>query len=321
MTFVFSRVNYYELVDPYYYISATKESSTLMRSFEYASGWSRDFLFVVLAYLVNKLSTSFNGIGVIYSFMVLLCFIAVSRKVAKEQWFLLFLIMLFVNPAFVGGAFNIWRQGIAASLLVLSCLTTSRYRYWLFSVAAFFHSSSIFLFAPLYLLWFVLWRREWVVRYVAFPCLLIFSSYMLLSQLGQSLGFDEVLDAYSSEKENSAEVRLLFAWLNTIVFFVIVYAAEGVRSIGLMLRECLFQLLIYCIVLAALVFVIAAPAAERVLQYYFLIFPVAMFVGFRFVGIVARRMVVLYAAFVYMPFIVYGLTQSRVLDIVLTNFR
>ncbi|GGZ40820.1 hypothetical protein C8J23_12091 [Shewanella chilikensis] len=280
--------DYSFLIDPKYYFEAVSHSSDLENALKSGSRWSIDYGFILFSLAINQLFLFVNINSVspdnyqlvssaIVSVLLFIAYISILRFYDKKLVFISAL-MLVVNPSFVGALFNIWRQGFAEFfvLLFIAYYNVRLLRVPILFLACTFHFNTALPFVSSLFSKFFLKRL-----YISFFAYIIFTVLVCYYFEGLFEQY-EVLDVYANTNSKLPWIRLLFCvgtfFFSLTIFLLFRVDKRDCCAVSSICIDDIFRVTFFCVALVLLlgfVFALVMPAAsERVMHYYFVLFPI-----------------------------------------------
>lgn len=303
---LFSLTNYNLLIDPVYYINAVLRSDTVINSLYYGESWRPDYAFILSSFILNKLSSDYNTIGALYSSVILFLLLYSTIRFINNKAYLLLLLLLVINFSFVGIEFNIWRQGIAISLIIFSVYNPKKDVLFVI-MASLFHFNTGFIFF-FYLIFrrikFSMVRKYIVIYFILFCVLMKMISVMMLS-------FQSNIEVYSQDNYSAPYVRYLFALFTFMVTMLI--CSLTFKEIY---KKIYTTSILIFVLLVGLFFLIIMPSAsERFMHYYFMIFPFFIFESFEYCKKKRKSVVFIFILF-YLSTNLYLISKSSIFNLI-----
>ncbi|MFQ6370358.1 EpsG family protein [Shewanella sp. YIC-542] len=285
--FVFAtQVDYRFLVDPVYYVEASQLSINFFEAIKQGERWSTDIFFIIYSFLLGVISNDFNTIAILFVTSLIMLLFSALYKYTKSVIFILLLFSVTVSFSTFGLFFNVWRQGFAVLLITLTAVYFNRLSIYFLFFAVGFHLNSAIFFLPAY---FFKKIKDNINIFLPLT-ILILVPLVLFLVVNVNLFINSFL-VYANVEAKIALLRnmfgnvLLLCFLLNVKFFV----KKSMR-----LRDSLiFKFTLSCLVFSTIFLIIAPSASERLMYYFFMIYPFLLCEFYRNFNIYGRSVVIL----------------------------
>lgn len=304
-------IDYRFLIDPKYYFEAISLSSSIESALLAGHRWSVDVGFILFSFIINQLLfivnlesiSSYNYQLVSASVVSVLLIVAYISLMKFHNYRFLFVtaLMLVVSPSFVGALFNIWRQGFAEFLILLfiAFYNVKFFRFVFSFLACSFHLNTAALFLSVFFSKFIIKNLYYfVIVYFVFALII----YLFFGYLFEQY---QALEVYANTNSKLPWIRLLFCVCTFIVPLVVFLTfrldKKSVSTVSSICNDGVFRVAFFgvsLVILVGFVFALVMPAAsERIMHYYFILFPILNLLIYEKSNALGRLLIVFFSFF------------------------